>query len=101
MYSDNAVYSLIICFTIIYKTLRNKRQITEKWSGYTNKIMYSIDTNVPKELKLASNSCYDNVSFPCDQIYTLYRISTKIHVILTKDNLKFTIYTQTFWNYMQ
>ena len=58
--------------------------------------MYKVATNTPKELKLASNNCYDNVSLPCGQIYTVYKISTKIHFILTKDNLKFSIYTQTF-----
>ena len=58
--------------------------------------MYKIATNTPKELKLALNNCYDNVSLPCGQIYTVYKISTKIHVILMKDNLKFSIYTQTF-----
>ena len=58
--------------------------------------MYNIATNTPKELKLGSNNCYDNVSLPCGQIYTVYKISTKIHVMLTKSNLKFSIYTQTF-----
>ena len=58
--------------------------------------MYKIATNTPKELKLASNNCYDNVSLPCGQIYTVYKLSAKIHFILTKDNLKFSIYTQTF-----
>ena len=53
--------------------------------------MYTITTNLLSELKLASNNYYDNVSLPCGQIYTVYRISTKIHVILTKDNIKFSI----------
>ena len=57
--------------------------------------MYNIATNTPKELKLASNNCYDNVTLPCGQIYTVYKIY-KIHVILTKDNLKFSTNTQTF-----
>ena len=48
MYNDNVVYNLILCFTSIYENLRNKRQITEKGSGYTNKIMYNIATNIPK-----------------------------------------------------
>ena len=58
--------------------------------------MYNITINIPRELKLASNNCYDNVSMPCGQIFTVYWISTKILVILTKDNIKFSIYTQAF-----
>ena len=50
--------------------------------------MNSIITNIHRELKLASNNCYYNVSLPCGQIYTGNRISTKIHAILTKDNIK-------------
>ena len=58
--------------------------------------MYKVATNTPKELKLASNNCYDNVSLPCGQIYTVYKISPKIHVILTKDNLKFLFIPKHF-----
>ena len=29
IYNDNAVYNLILCFTIIYENLRNKRKITK------------------------------------------------------------------------
>ena len=49
-----------------------------------------VPTYTPKVLKFASNNCYDNGSLSCGQIYTVYKISTKIHVILTKDNFKFS-----------
>ena len=49
--------------------------------------------NILKELKLALNNCYDNVSLSCGKmhVYTVYMISTKIRVILTKDNININI----------
>ena len=36
--------------------------------GYTNKMFYNLATKSPRELKLISNNCYDNVLQICDKI---------------------------------